>query len=70
MTMKHTFTKEIQTNFRQNMNSKFLNSQKTVHPLEKQSKFRPQRNEKHFQLDKKLFRQPEKIELLNYLKTP
>ena len=32
-------------------------------------KFRPQMNEKHFQLDKKLFRQPEKIDFLNYLKT-
>ena len=47
----------------------FFTSQKIIHPVKKLRKFRPQMNEKHFQLDKKLFRQPEKIEFLNYLKT-
>ena len=47
----------------------FLTSQKIIYPVKKQRKFKPQMNEKHFQLDKKLFQAAWKIDFLNYLKT-
>ena len=66
--IKNTQTKEIQTNFLQNIMI-FLTSQTIIHPVEKQRKFKPQMNDKHFQLGKKIFRQPEKRDFLNHMKT-